>query len=111
MVDDETGQPDTPLATALTKALIAFREHERKVLGFVAHFGTPGKEELFDILSRSGMPREIAQNVAERLVLAGLIQDTGNHYLLPDKALAQLAVPSVEDDIIKLLAEDPPNEL
>jgi len=104
-------QSSTPLAMALGQALTAFPDYERKVVGFIAHFGSPSKDELFGLLSRSGVPREIGQNVAERLALAGVVQDTGHHYLVPDKRLAQLAVESVEDDIIKLLAGESPNGL
>jgi hypothetical protein len=98
-----------PLAAALSLALDAFRDHERKVLGFIAHFGTPAKEELWGLLSRAGITPEVAKNAAERLVLAGIIQDTGNHFLVIDRQLAPLAIASVEEDIIKLLDEEPSN--
>jgi hypothetical protein len=98
-----------PLAAALSLALDAFREHERKVLGFIAHFGTPAKEELWGLLSRVGITPEVAKNAAERLMLAGIIQDTGNHFLVIDRQLVPLAVACVEVDIIKLLDEEPQN--
>jgi hypothetical protein len=97
------------LAVALSRALDRFREDERKVFGFIAHFGSPSKEELWGLLSRAGMTPEVAKNAAERLTLAGVIQDTGNHYLVVDRQLAQLAIASVEEDIIGLLNQESAN--
>jgi hypothetical protein len=102
-------QPADPLTAALSLALDAFREHERKILGFIAHFGSPSKEELWGLMSRAGMTPEVAKNAAERLTFAGVIHDTGNHYLVVDRHLAQLAIVSVEEDIIRLLNQGPPN--
>jgi hypothetical protein len=104
-----SAQLGDPLATALSKALDGFRNHERTVFGFIAHFGGPAKEELWGLLSRAGMTPQVAKNAAERLTLAGVIQDTGNHYLAVDRPLAQLAIASVEKDIIRLLNQEPPN--
>jgi hypothetical protein len=42
-------------------------------------------------------------NVTERLVIAGVIKDTGNHYLLANKEIGDLAATSVEAEIINLL--------
>lgn len=98
-----------PLAVALSRALDRFREDERKVFGFIAHFGSPSKEELWGLLSRAGMTPDVARNAAERLTLAGVIQDTGNHYLVVDRQLAQLAIASVEEDIIGLLNQESAN--
>ena len=97
------GQPDDPVATALAQALAPFKDHERRVLGYVAYFGTPGKDQLFELLGRSGIPPEVAKNTAERLVIGRLVQDTGHHYLVLDKGVAQSAAAAVEDEIIKLL--------
>jgi hypothetical protein len=83
-----------------------FKDLEVKVLGYVAYLGTPTKEELFTLLSQSQVSAEIARNVAERLAFTGLIMDTGNHYLVQDKEVAQLALQSVEAEIIKLLEEN-----
>lgn len=92
------------LNLALGQAQVSFRDHDRKVLGYVAYFGTLSKGQLFEELAKSGISPEIAQNVAERLVIGGLIQDTGHHYLVTDRQLARVASSAVEDDIIKLLA-------
>jgi hypothetical protein len=100
-------ESDDPLATALVQALELFKDPERRVLGYVAYLGTPSKDQLVGLLGRSGIPAEIAQNATERLVITGLLQDTGHHYLIRDKRLAETAAAAVEDDIIKLLGEDP----
>jgi predicted nucleic acid-binding protein len=99
-------QPDNnPLAAELDQALAPFKDHDRRVLGYVAYLGTPTKDQLFEMLGRSGIPPEIAKNTTERLVIARLLQDTGHHYLVFDRRLAQTAAAAVESDIIKLLAE------
>ena len=102
-------QSADPLATALSRALDGFRDHERKVLGFIGHFGGPSKDELWGLLLRAGTTPEVAKNAAERLTFAGVVRDTGNHYLAVDRHLAQLAIASVEEDIIRLLNQEPPN--
>jgi hypothetical protein len=99
-----------PLADTLSASLDGYRGHERKVLGFVAYFGTPSKEQLADLLNRSGLAPEITRNAADRLVMSGLIRDTGHHYVVPDRGLAQLAAAGVEEEIIKLLQGGPSNE-
>lgn len=105
------GQAHDLLGAAIGGALEPFRAHERKVLGYVAYFDTPSKSQLISLLERSGMAPEIAKNAADRLVMGGLIRDTGHHYLFSDRKLAHLAASAVEDDIIKLLNEGPTNGL
>jgi len=93
------------LNAVLAPALEAFRAQELKVLGYVAYFGTPTKEQLFSLLERSGMSAEIAKNAAARLAMSGLIRDTGHHYLVPEKSILQPVAATVEGDIIKLLLD------
>jgi hypothetical protein len=99
----EPAAPDDALTAALARALAPFKDHERQVLGYVAYFGSPNKDQLFELLARSGIPSDIAKNSVERLVIGRLVQDTGHHYLVLDKRVAQTAAAAVEDDIIKLL--------
>jgi hypothetical protein len=99
----EPAQPDDALTAALARALAPFKDHERRVLGYVAFFGTLSKDQLFELLAGSGIPPDIAKNTVERLVIGRLVQDTGHHYLVLDKGVAQTAAAAVEDDIIKLL--------
>jgi hypothetical protein len=108
---ETTSAAADPLTDTLSAALDSYRDHERKVLGFVASFGTPSKERVADLLNRSGVAPEITRNAADRLVMSGLLRDTGHHYLVPDKELALLAKASVEDEIIKLLQGGPSNGL
>jgi len=108
----ETATPAAdPLTNTLSAALDGYRGHERKVLGFAAYFGTPSKEQLADLLNRSGLAPEITRNAADRLVMSGLLRDTGHHYLVPDRKLAQLAAAGVEEEIISLLQGGPSNGL
>jgi hypothetical protein len=92
-----------PLSVALGRALDPFRAHEERVLGFVAYIGAPSRQELLDSLQLAGMPAEIAKNAIDRLVLMGVLRDTGNHYLITDRTLAAPAAASVEGDFIRLL--------
>lgn len=94
---------DKVLQTLLTDALDSFKGIETKVLGYVAYLGQVPKEELFELLAKAGISVEVAKNIAERLSLANLIHDTGHYYLVRNKRAGDLAIPSVEDEIISLL--------
>lgn len=94
-----------PLNAALAGAAGQFWEAERKVLGYVSYIGTPTKEQLFELLARSGIGADRAKNAAERLAIAGLIRDTGHHYLIVNKEADEAAASLVETEIIKLLGE------
>lgn len=91
------------IASRLKDALESVQEQEKRVLGYIAYFGDANKVQLFDALAQSGLPPARAHNIAERLSLVGLVQDTGHHYLVPDRELAQAAASLVEADIIALL--------
>jgi hypothetical protein len=104
-IGESTPAPtETPLAASLSLALGEFRDHEQKVLGFIAYFSTPAKEEVIELLASSGVEKNISRNVADRLVLANVIRDTGNHYVVTDRRLGELASVAVEEDIIELLS-------
>jgi hypothetical protein len=99
-----------PLAAQELSALLAqaqkpFENLDRKVLGYVAYLGSASKEQLFNLLSQSGVSIEVAKNVAERLIISGLIRDTGNHYLPGDPGTAELAAGATEPEIIELLTK------
>ena len=107
--------PDEPCPVASSEpgldAVLAELQSEHKnlevrVLGYVAYLETPAKDQLFDLLRKSGVPVEMARNVAERLVLAKLIVDTGNHYLAADREAGDQAAARVEAEIIELLESD-----
>ncbi|MGH7184629.1 MAG: PIN domain-containing protein, partial [Nitrospiraceae bacterium] len=93
------------LDLALAGAREPFKHLDKKILGYVGYLGTSSKDQLFALLARSEIPVEIAKNVVERLVIAGVIMDTGNHYISRNKAASDLAASSVEPEIIKLLEE------
>ncbi len=95
------------VASRIKNALEAVQEQEVRVLGYIAYFGDANKLQLFDALAHSGLPPARAQNIAERLALVGLVQDTGHHYLVPDRELARTAASLVEADIITLLSRNP----
>jgi hypothetical protein len=98
--------PENGLEVTLRKAREPLEDIDVKILGFVTYLGTPTKEQLFNLLSQSGVSIEIARNTAERLALTGFISDTGNHYLVKNKEIGELAAESVESQIIKLLQEN-----
>lgn len=91
------------LGAILAKAREPFGELETKILGYVGFLKSPSKDQLFKLLSECGVPTELAKNVAERLVITGLITDTGNHYIPRDKKACDLAANLVESEIIKLM--------
>jgi hypothetical protein len=97
--------PESALELVLAAAREQFKGLELKILGFVGHLGAPTKDQLFDLLSKSGVPVETTKNVAERLVIAGILADTGNHYLSRNKAASEMAANLVEPEIIQRLEE------
>jgi hypothetical protein len=93
------------LASALGESQKQFKDLDGKVLGYIAFFGAPSKDQLFEALSRSAVSIDRARNAAERLAIAKLITDTGSHYLVTDKETADAAALLVESEIIKLLEQ------
>jgi hypothetical protein len=99
------------LAALLDRAQTASRNLEIKVAGFVTYLAGPTKDQLVDLLRRSGHSVEEIANSTGRLVLSGIIRDTGNHYLPVDIRIGNLAAAAVENDIIDLLNQGPSNGL
>jgi hypothetical protein len=99
------GLPKNELEVVLAAAREQFKLLERKILGFVGYLGTPTKDQLFALLSKSGVPVETSKNVTERLVIAGILTDTGNHYISSNRSVSDLAAATVETEIIRLLEE------
>ncbi len=102
---DDTVTTQSPLEKLLGKTQEQFKHFDARVLGYVGYLGSTSKDQLFTLLSQTGMSLEVAKNVAERLVIAGVITDTGNHYLPKNKEAAELAATEVEPEIIKLLGD------
>lgn len=101
--EDATGQTDGALADILSEVESQFRNVATKVIGFVSYLGSPTKDELYSLLERSGIQLAIGKNVAERLALAGIIQDTGHHFIPRDKQACAQAETAVEPEIIRLV--------
>lgn len=93
------------LSERLANAQKPFENLDMKVLGYVGYLGSATKAQLFNVLSQSGVSVDVAKNVAERLTIAGLIRDTGNHYLPGDLTAAELAAAAVEPELIALLTK------
>ena len=96
-------QPDGALAEVFTEAESQFRDVATKVIGLVSYLSTPTKDQLYALLERSGIPLAIGKNVAERLALAAIIQDTGHHYIPGNKEAGAEATAAVEPEIIRLV--------
>lgn len=90
----------------LAEAHKRFDELELKVLAYIAYLDSAGRDQLFRLLNQARIPADIARNVIERLVMSGFVRDIGNHYLVADRAVAETVAPTVENEIIDLLAED-----
>jgi hypothetical protein len=76
-----TVESSGPLGVALDAAESNFRMVATKIIGLVAYLGAPPKDQLHAILEGSGISVDVSRNVAARLVLTGIISDTGNHYV------------------------------
>lgn len=93
------------LTTLLKDAYQNFKEVDVKVLGYIAYMDGSSKEVILELLTKSGIPIQTIKNVADRLVIAGMIGDTGNHYILLNKTAGDLAAKETENEIIKLIAD------
>jgi hypothetical protein len=102
---DET-RVDHKLEVVLSDAQAQFRDLDGKILGYIAYLDSPTKDQLFELLSRSGVSVESAKNVAQRLAISGVITDTGHHYLVANKEAGELAAVLVEAEIIELLESE-----
>ena len=97
-----TANASAELAALLATAQQPFDSLDTKVLGFVGYLGPTSKSRLFEVLSEAGVGLEAAKNVAERLVISGLLRDIGNHFLPNDIKAAELAAAVVEPEVINL---------
>jgi len=99
--------PSEELARLLDQAQSSSRKSDIQIAGFVTYLAGPTKSQLVDLLTRSGLSSELINNGIGRLVLTGVIRDTGNHYLPADRKIGDLAAAAVESDIINLLNANP----
>ncbi len=92
----------------LETASESFKGLDKVVLGYVAYLEVIPKFELFDMLEKSErhIPEAITMNVASRLVINGLIDDTGNNYIAHKTEINKLAADSVESEIIKFIGDN-----
>lgn len=89
----------------LAEARKSFDGLEMKVLGFIAYLGSLDKKQALEVLSQASVPSDRARNIIDRLTIVGLIRDTGHHYLVPDRKVADIASAEVEGEIIALLSK------
>jgi hypothetical protein len=96
--------PEQELDNALQQLQAQFREIDTKVLGIIAYLETGTKDQIFDLLERAGIDREMARVSAERLS-HGIVRDTGNHYILENRTLARAASARLDEVVSRLLGE------
>jgi len=93
--------------SAVKAALVAdeavFEQLELKALGYIAYLEPVPKSELVDALLWSGVPIDHASNATGRLVLKGLVRDSGTNYLIANRSIQVAAMNAVESDIIRWL--------
>lgn len=83
-----------------------FEELDLRILAYIAYLDPAGRDQLFQLLNQVKIPTDMAKNSVERLVLGGFVRDIGNHYLVADRAVAEVVAPTVENEIIDLLGKD-----
>lgn len=101
-VPASTGDLDA-VKVAVDASQQAFDGLELKVLGYVSYLDPVNKSDLVEALSFTGITAEIVANVAERLVLGGLIRDSGSKYLIVDRSIQEAAAANVEGEMIRWL--------
>lgn len=90
----------------LAEARRRFDDLELKVLAYIAYLDSAGHDQLFRLLNQGKIPTDTARNIVQRLVIGGFVRDIGNHYLVTDRAVGEIVAPTVENEIIDLLAKD-----
>lgn len=80
----------------------AFAHLDMKALGFVSFLKSTRKQDVTDLLVQTGAAAETVGNALDRLVLMGLIKDTGHHYLAVAGELADMATQLAEPDMIRI---------
>lgn len=105
----EAPKPSTADASEIESELMAATRHlldaDMKALGYVTYLKNFDKHTVVDMLERSGVAKVVARNALDRLSLAELIKDSGNHYLAVDGRLAVLAASQVEMEVIALFEQ------
>jgi hypothetical protein len=96
-----TDGPRESLDLMLTRALAPLRANDLQALGFVSFLGSTPKGAVTKMLEAIGMNAAEAKNALERLTLAGLIQDTGHHFLAIDSELSRTSAAYAEASVIK----------
>lgn len=91
------------VASALAHVGERFREIERRVLGLVGYVRFIAKDQLAELLIKLGVESALAASATDRMVVAGLILDTGNNYIPGNREICDRAAASVEADIIRLI--------
>ena len=93
----------SPVQAALAASEKVFDGLDLKVLGYIAYLDPVSKVDLYDALLNADIPMDVAKNVVDRLVLNGLVRDSGSNYLIADRSLQEAAAATVEKEIIRLL--------
>ena len=93
------------VARRLAAAQKRFDALELKVLAYIAYLDSATKGDIYGALADSGIAADVARNVAERLAINGFVRDTGNHYLVVDRAIGEVVAPTVEAEIIAWLGK------
>lgn len=91
------------VARQLSEAQKRFDDLSLKVLAYIAYLDSASKADIFGALADAGVAPDMAKNIAERLAMNGYVRDTGNHYFVVDRAIGELAAPTVEAEIIAWL--------
>ena len=94
------------IAHMLSDAEKRFDGLDLKVLAYIAYFDSLSKDDLFAALADADVAPDVARNIAERLTMMGFVRDTGNHYLVIDRSIGELAAPTVEAEIIAGLQKE-----
>lgn len=73
------------------------------VLGYIASFEPADKEKIYQLLAAKNYSIELLNNVVHRLVLWGIVKDTGSRLITLDKKLSGEARQKVESEILEFL--------
>jgi hypothetical protein len=80
-------------------------ELEVRILGYINWFDPVSKEDLYKLLAAKGYHDSIVENTAQRLTHAGIIRDTGHHYLPDNIDLCEEAAQQIMNEILEMVSQ------
>ena len=95
-------QKNAAIDKILDELALSEKSLKIKLIGYSCWFEPILKEELYEFMLRQGYSSGLIKNLADRLVLAGHLNDTGTHYTSIENELNRMAKDNVREEVEKI---------